>query len=323
MRSVALALCCAAIAINVDTARAQPASVQAVDYFGRQVRLDRPAARVVPLFYGDAEVLCAIGAGKTIVGLGFLNREAGSHFIDELCPRVKTLGEIGRGATLNLERLISLEPDLVIVENDRMIVDRLEGLGLSAFASFPRHFQDVLDEVTRFGALTGRDQPAAKVRSVLEEIVRTVTTRLSTTGANDRPSVYYARNDMLTTVSDDIHAEIIEKAGGRLVSSGVRALSMTVSVEQVLAWNPEVIIIRDRAPITVDSVLADPRFASVAAVRRRRVFKEHAGWIEFRLESVFGLLEKAAWLHPAAFADVSAGDRASDAMAAIKDAARD
>jgi iron complex transport system substrate-binding protein len=122
----------------------------------------------------------------------------------------------------------------------------------------------------------------------------------------DLPSLYYVRADLLTTVGDEGHNEIFRICGGKnVVTNAASPYSVKVSLENLYGWDPEVIIIRDRSPLSVADVLSDPRLGNLKAVKSKRVYKEHPGWMEYRLETPFGILEKAKWLHPALFDDLN------------------
>jgi iron complex transport system substrate-binding protein len=74
-----------------------------------------------------------------------------------------------------------------------------------------------------------------------------------------------------------------------------------VSLENVYSWNPDVIIIRDAAPLSPNDFYNDPKWRGINAVIDKRIYKEHANWSGYRIETFFGLMEKAKWLNPNLF----------------------
>lgn len=293
-----------------NCAQQENSSIQINDYFGRSVSLNKPAERIIPTYYTEAEILCALGAKNRIVGIGFIHKDAKSpqsYILAKYMPEIYTLPQIGRGRELNIETIISLKPDLVICENQQEVVQHLESLGIKTIAIFPQKINDVFTEIKILGNLINHQTQAGKLINFLKQNTEKIRERTANLPESSLPTVYYVRSDLLTTVSDEGHNEIFRISGGRnVVKSSFSPYSVNISLENLLQWNPDIIIIRDRSPLTVDDILQDSRLANIAAVKQKKVFKEHDGWIEYRIESVLGIIEKAKWFHPELFQDVSA-----------------
>ena len=113
----------------------------------------------------------------------------------------------------------------------------------------------------------------------------TIKERIEKIPENRRPRVYYARGPrgLETGLGGSINVETIEFLGARNVAAERQGGLATVSVEQVLLWNPDVIVTIDRD--FAASVRSDPVWAPVAAVRAGRVHlspKLPFGWVDFR-----------------------------------------
>ncbi|MGH6767427.1 MAG: iron ABC transporter substrate-binding protein, partial [Xanthobacteraceae bacterium] len=121
-----------------------------------------------------------------------------------------------------------------------------------------------------------------------------------------RPRVYYARGPrgLETGLGGSINVETIEFIGARNVAGGQRGGLANVSIEQVLVWDPEVIVTIDRD--FARDVRTDPRWASVSAVKADRVHlspKLPFGWVDFppSVNRLIGLWWLAKILYPGLF----------------------
>jgi iron complex transport system substrate-binding protein len=279
------------------------------DYFGRLVSIPDNTDRILTLYYGEAEIICALGAKKKIVGVGHFpnNKEfTPSYILTEFMPEIDDLPKVWSGHALNLEKVMALNPQLVIADNRLKAINRLEALGIPTFAIFPQKFDDVFLSIKNIGRIIQYEQRSEKIIDLLSVLIQRVKAKTDSLPDNELVSLYYVRKDLLTTVNDTVHNEIFRISGGRNVveNSFLPAFSVKVSLENIYQWNPEVIIIRDRSHLNVSDIMNDPLLSNISAVKNKRVFKEHKCWIEFRLESAFGIAEKSKWMHPDLFADI-------------------
>ena len=128
-----------------------------------------------------------------------------------------------------------------------------------------------------------RREQGEALASSAEGTIKTITQRVNTIALEQRPRVYYARGPrgLETGLGGSINVETIELVA-RNVAGGTRGGLANVSIEQVLLWNPDIIVTIDQD--FAASVLSDPAWAPVAAVRARRVHlspKLPFGWVDF------------------------------------------
>ncbi|MFM8751555.1 ABC transporter substrate-binding protein [Rhabdaerophilum sp.] len=156
------------------------------------------------------------------------------------------------------------------------------------------------------GQLTGETARAEDLARVCDDVIRTCRARVATVPMERRPRVYYARGPrgLDTGLGGSINVETIEFMGAVNVAGGVRGGLATVSLEQVLVWNPEVIITIDQDFSA--NVRSDPSWAAVSAVREGRVHlspKLPFGWVDFppAVNRIPGLWWLGKILYPALF----------------------
>jgi iron complex transport system substrate-binding protein len=131
--------------------------------------------------------------------------------------------------------------------------------------------------------LIGRREQGEALASSAEGTIKAITQRVDTISLEQRPRVYYARGPrgLETGLGGSINVETIELVA-RNVAGGTRGGLANVSIEQVLRWNPDIIVTIDQD--FAANVLSDPAWAPVAAVRARRVHlspKLPFGWVDF------------------------------------------
>ena len=211
------------------------AAITVVDDAGQQLTLAQPAQRIVSLAPNITELVFAAGAGDRLVGV--------SEYSD-YPDAARSIRRIGGGNGLDLEAIVALAPDLVIAwqsGNPSQPVQRLQELGLLVFISEPRHLQDITDSLRRIGRLAGTDAVAARQISDFEHRYEQLNRRYS---GRESVSVFYQVWDrpLMTVNGQHLISDVIRLCGGRNVFAGLPALAPQITIEAVLAANPEVIV---------------------------------------------------------------------------------
>lgn len=134
-------------------------AVSVVDDKGRTVEITMPAKRIISLAPHITESLFAAGAGKKIIG-------AVSY--SDYPEAAKKIPRVGGYPTIDIERIISLNPDLVIAwasGNNSKQIEKLIALGLTVFMSEPRYPEDIANTIKRFGLLAGSSEVANEMHA--------------------------------------------------------------------------------------------------------------------------------------------------------------
>ena len=216
----------------------------------------------------------------------------------------------GRGNTANLEAVLALKPDLILDVGSLnptyvSLAERVQQQTGIPYALLDGRFDGISPAYRTLGALIGRHAQGEAFARSAEDMITTITRRIAAITPERRPRVYYARGPrgLETGLGGSINVETIELIA-RNVAGGTRGGLANVSIEQVLLWDPEVIITIDQ-DFAAD-VPNDPAWASVAAVRTRRVHlspKLPFGWVDFppSVNRLIGLWWLAKILYPDLF----------------------
>ena len=216
-------------------ANAIPTNITVIDDTGVSVVLSQPAKRLVVLGPNLIESLYEIGAGDYILGA--------SEYSD-YPEAAKTIPRVGSHNTINFEMIISLAPDLVLIWHSGFgaeNVAKLRSLGLNVYASEPKTLDDIESLLNDLGQLTGLPESAA----IAAAKYRNEFNRLqSSYSQKETVSVFYQvwHEPMQTLNGDHVVNAVIELCGGKNVFASLPEIAPRVSIESVIAMNPDVII---------------------------------------------------------------------------------
>lgn len=212
------------------------AEIAVRDDTGAVVRLKAPAQRIVSLAPHVTENLFAAGAGAQIV--------AATEYSD-YPEAAKKLPRVGGYSRLDLEAVVAQKPDLIIAwesGNAKASVAKLKALGIPLFITQPNSIEDVASNLERFGELSGHvpeaRAAATRIRARLAVLRQTYSQRAPVR------VFYQVWQKPLTTISSkQIISDVIRLCGGENVFADLAPISPQVSVESVLAANPEAITV--------------------------------------------------------------------------------
>jgi iron complex transport system substrate-binding protein len=304
------------VVAGLSTALVAPRMAHAqtiADAAGRQVQIPRRVTRVFPAGPPAAILLYTL-APDLLLGWPRANR---SPELEYLLPDVGRRPEVGRltgrGNTANLEVVLALRPDLIVdagsvTETYISLANRVQDQTRIPYALLDGRFDQIPTSYRTLGRLVGRSEEAEMLAEYASNTMQTVSARIADLPEEKRPRVYYARGPrgLETGLGGSINVETIEFLGARNVAGEQRGGLANVSIEQVLYWNPEVIVTIDQE--FADSVRKDSRWASVAAVRSGRVHlspKLPFGWVDFppAANRLIGLWWLGKVLYPEKFRD--------------------
>jgi iron complex transport system substrate-binding protein len=263
---------------------------QITDSAGRSVnvpdRIERVMAAGPP-----ASVLLYVLCPEKLVGWVRKPREAELPYLAKTVRNLPELGRLtGRGDTANLEVVVNAKPDVIIdfgsvTPTYASLADRVQGQTGIPYLLFDGRFPKTAEVLRLVGATLGVDARAEMLAHDAEDSLAEVDRVTASVPAAQRPRVYLARgpSGLETGTRGSINTEIIERAGGINVVDlgGEQGRLTTVSLEQVLAWNPDTIVSIDAG--FVEGVGKAPGWADTSAVRGNRVYVSPSlpfGWID-------------------------------------------
>ncbi|MEC7376202.1 MAG: cobalamin-binding protein [Pseudomonadota bacterium] len=246
-----------------------PVSAQAVcarDALDREVCLEQAARSVVSLSPGATELLFSAGAGDRVVAVS-----AWSDYPTEAA----NLPQVGDSNRLDLEAIVALAPDLVVAwvdGNSRNQLERLADLGITVFWLAPRTFNDIAVAVENLALLTGNGVTGRRRADAFRADIAELQARYD--GASPVRVFYQIWDQPLMTINrEELISKAIELCGGVNVFGHLPRLVPRLSIEAVLAANPQVIVTAGEAG--KDTWLNDwQQYPGLAAVSAGNLFLE-------------------------------------------------
>ncbi len=277
------------------------------DATGRALAIPQNVTRVFPAGPPAAIMLYAL-APELLIGWPRANRPEEREF---LLPDVGGRPEVGRitgrGNTANLEVVLALKPDLILdvgstTQTYVSLAERVQEQTGIPYALLDGRFAATAESFRKLGELTRRSVQGEVFGAYAERTLETITKRIADIAQEKRPRVYFARGPrgLETGLGGSINVETIELLAQNVAGERKGGLA-TVSIEQVLLWNPDIIITIDRD--FAANVKKDPAWIGVAAAQAGRVHlapKLPFGWVDFppSVNRLIGLWWVAKILYP-------------------------
>jgi len=296
----------AAAALMAPPARAATVT----DATGRALAVPAKVERVFPAGPPAAILLYTL-APDLLLGWPRANRpEECAYMLPDICSKAEIGRITGRGNTANLELVLTLKPDLIVDVGSTSatfvsLAGRVQEQTGIPYALLDGRFDAIAATYRKLGELTGRSTRAETLARYADDTMRTITGRIAGLPQGERPRAYYARGPrgLTTGLGSSINVETLEMLAQNVAGANKGGLA-NVSIEQVLLWNPDVIVTIDQD--FAATVRNDPAWRSVAAVRDGRVHlspKMPFGWVDFppSVNRLIGLWWLAKILYPDRF----------------------
>ena len=300
----------ASIALGADKTRVIK------DMLGRKIVVPEPLTRVALLGGPTGQIAYVLGARSQLCAV--TKSLTSSELVKLMDPTVQNLvAPRSTSGQVNVEELIVADPQLVIAGDlDGSLVEKKTRIPVAYFRSdMNQSYEMVKEEIRFYGSVFGKQARAEKYIDYLQKTIELVRSRTKDIPKNKRKAIFngYSSNHLVTLGGDTFIQQRLELAGCRNAADSLRTTGLKeglhtglaeVSMEKVLGWNPDILVIDFG---TAQDVYSDPKWKSVAAVKNKMVFRQPIGvfiWDRPTAES--------AVLHPLWLAKIAYPDRFAD-----------
>ena len=248
--------------------------------------------RIVTLVPSETEAVYAIGAGDLVVAV-----DDYSNYPEEAAAKEK----IG-GMEANIEKIVSLKPDLILASSSmsKPVVDKLRALKLTVFATDPKTYDAVIDKITQIGTILDHAKQAAEVTKHMQDVRKQVTDAVKDA---PKPNVYLEFSPGYTVGKGEFLDEVLTLAGGTNIAT--KPGWYEIDPEAVLKANPDTIIYAsmtvkegEKNPILA-AIETRPGWNTMKAITNKQIFEvAQDPLVRVGPRLAEGLLEVAKKLHP-------------------------
>ncbi len=296
--------------VAVMSSQAVMAERRIIDSAGREVVIPDRVERVFAAG-GPAAIALYIVAPDRMLGWTRANRADEISFLAQPYGSLPGVGSLtGRDGAANLERMLALEPDLIldfgsVRETYIDLANRVQDQTGIPYVLINGRLDNTPAALRLLGDVLGLPERGELLAADAEATFARIDRLLAQVNQQERPRVYFARrpNGLESGVVGSINTEIIERAGGINVlgrSSAARGL-VQVSFETILAANPDLVLTWDR--MFYEAHREDALWQQLPAVQADRVYLAPSlpfGWIDRppSVNRIIGLDWVAAKLYP-------------------------
>ena len=242
-----------------------PAPIAATDDLGFEIILAEPAQKIISISPSLTEILYSVGAGDRLIG-----RDSNSMYPEEAMAAVD-LGGMWDG--IPVEDILALEPDLILAGEifAPEAIQELRDLGLVVYwQKNPADFEMLFENILAIAVLTGTEDIAENVVSSLEERISVLDLKLA--DVDVIPLVFYELDasdpaNPYTPGGGTFISFIINRAKGLNLGDSLEGAWVQVSSEELLAQNPDTILLADALyGVSAESVAARAGWSEIKAV---------------------------------------------------------
>lgn len=317
------------LAVSAVVFAAEPEKIVVRDQFGREVTIQIPVERVLCMQHHTLDIMLELGAQDKVVGVMKSWENLLGAYIADVFPKIRALPTPGEMKDYNIEAVMALEPDVIFASNQipKGTLEQLEKLGIpvvvitlyvadreQASTLHPElinpdeaYTEGLKQAIELIARITDKEEKGRELWNYVTENRKIVSAHLAKVPEEKRIRVYMANENMNTYGTGKYVGVAMEKAGAKNVAETLNGYRQ-VTVEQVVAWNPEVIFVQSRYANVLDEIKNDERWASIDAVKNGRLLiapDYTKPWGNPAPESIaLGELWLAKTLYPEAFQDV-------------------
>lgn len=267
------------------------------DDAGRKVTIEKEPRRIVSLAPSNTEILFVLGLDNQVVGVDDYS---------DYPPAAKEKEKIGGFSTPNIEKIVSLKPDLVLATGgvQKSAVSRLEELNVNVFILDSKTVVDAIEAVRKVGVITQKASQAEKVSKQMEKVVEQVKSKTKKLKNEEKPKVFYElyKEPLMSAGAGTFIDDMIRLCGGKNIAAAAQGEYPQFSVETLLKEDPDVYLAASGSMSNPGEIRSRPGFENLKVVKEGRVFI-----IEENLVNrpgpriVIGLKKIAEAIHPEAF----------------------
>jgi len=286
------------------------------------ITIYRPVERIIVLHSNSAEILRTLDSSDKIIGISKHTADCADFF-----PQISRLPMVGSMSSPDIEKILSLNPDVVIAYGSHFtrwseeLEKKLHGTDITLIRLDCYKPETMIDDVRKLGYVIERENWAEEFAGWYLGYLDVIDGRVGDLRDDEKPLVYIEGYEDYKTYGTGSGADqLIEMAGGRNIAAGLSGSYPKVDPEWVVVQNPDTIVkvvgtstgtlcgygTDDPAEMSAlrDEIMNRPELADTEAVRSGRVYLICASGTWTNPKYLIGLSYLAGWFHPGLFEDM-------------------
>jgi len=270
------------------------------DMAGNKVQIPYKVRRVVTAMYPLATQLVFLTGGQDkLVGISDFDINSTTK---RIYPQIEEIYRPVRygNSDITVEEIIKMNPDVLFLSKRNPQNANLRKLGIPTVFLAMENPEQLMKGIKLVGEVMQKQERAKLVIDYCRQKLDYI--RNKTSMIKNKKKIYYAGPNMLSTAGGDFYQNfIIEYAGGINVAHDNKSGWSNISVEQLIAWNPDFIFIGNYGTARIGSFMEDKRLKVISAVQSKDVYMSPSyigPWDVPNPESILGIMWLANRLYP-------------------------
>lgn len=300
---------------STDSTKSSEKSQQKVitDAAGQKVKVPAKIDKIADAWPAHNEMVTMLGAGNKIVST--ISTPQSVPWLYKVNPQMKSAVTDFTNEGVNTEEVLKTKPDILFMPINSKTAGKVKELGIPTVQLNFTDFDSMKKTVKLTGEILGGDsvKRADKYVSYLDSKLKMVTDVTSKIPDSQKPKVLHIISFSPLTVDgkNTIIDSWIKAAGGINAASEITGNMKVTSTEQILKWNPDVIILGSNtltdaksAIKNIDQLTQNSTWSQINAVKNRKVYINPTGaflWDRYGAEEALQIQWAAKTLHPDKF----------------------
>ncbi|MBK7096102.1 MAG: ABC transporter substrate-binding protein [Saprospiraceae bacterium] len=249
--------------------------ISVIDFRGKTILFEKRPQKVVCLVESALTGIYMLRAEKVLYGISSnIYEENFFRYYSQLDERIKrkNLPASGNWDFVNIEQIVSLEPDLVIIWSSQSeAIKRLEDLGIKVYAVFLDNFDDIYKEVKDFGILFDKDARADSLIRLTKMKLDSLKIKFSVV---NKPKVYFmwSQGMLHTSGKNSTVSELLAFAGTKNACD-IEEEHVNLNIEKIYEWDPEMIVMWQNEKLDPEEFKDNAMFSGLRAVKNKKVYE--------------------------------------------------
>jgi len=265
---------------SISSAEDTKTTREVTDMNGRKVTIPKTVNTVLSLSNNTTVDIYTLAPDK-LAGLSFKLKDTAKKYINEKYYKLPVVGTTS-DKKIDYETILKIHPDLIVCSEEDQVyaADEIQKQLNIPVVMVSVALDDTDKVYTFLGECLGEQERAKKLADYSKKALDNIKAMVKKIPDNEKVKVYYAEgaNWLQTDISGNVHTEVLDMAGVKNVAdiSEARIGSMaTVSMEQVLSWNPDVILEGATASkgTMFSDVSTDANWTKINAVKNNKFYK--------------------------------------------------